>query len=166
MDMKLIFTHLEELLKSKEIRAAVLAHISEVTEAEKETEEVERARAGLASSARPDRSTAPAAPLAPAPVAPAPARAATEIVTEKVVTKNDVEEEQVFNSSTHRKEHARLSRRMSSIDPSQYPEMSRMWSGTRQDGSYCRIGKKSRRKANSSRVSSRATNRWMRPSPP
>ena len=39
----------------------------------------------------------------------------------------------LVNSSTHRKEHARLTRRMQSIDPDKYPEMLKMWNGNRQD---------------------------------
>ena len=39
----------------------------------------------------------------------------------------------VVNSSTHRKEHARLSRRMAHVDPAKFPEMARLWNGNRQD---------------------------------
>ena len=39
----------------------------------------------------------------------------------------------LVNSSTHRKEHARLGRRMAHIDPAKFPEMARLWNGNRQD---------------------------------
>lgn len=39
----------------------------------------------------------------------------------------------VVNSSTHRKEHARLTRRVASMDPAKFPEVHRMWGGNRKD---------------------------------
>lgn len=38
-----------------------------------------------------------------------------------------------INSSTHRAEHARLSRRLEKLDPAQFPNVARLWSGGRQD---------------------------------
>lgn len=38
-----------------------------------------------------------------------------------------------INSSTHRAAHARLNRRMSSIDPAKFPHMCKLWSGNRKD---------------------------------
>lgn len=39
----------------------------------------------------------------------------------------------VVNSSTHRNEHARLQRKMASLDETSFPHMHRLWGGTRQD---------------------------------
>lgn len=39
----------------------------------------------------------------------------------------------VINSSTHRKEHARLSRRVASMDADKFPEVHRLWGGNRKD---------------------------------
>ena len=39
----------------------------------------------------------------------------------------------VINSSTHRNEHARLVRRMQSVDIATCPEMRRLWNGSRKD---------------------------------
>ena len=39
----------------------------------------------------------------------------------------------VVNSSTHRKEHARLARKMTGIDEATAPEMCKLWNGSRQD---------------------------------
>ena len=43
-----------------------------------------------------------------------------------------------ITSSTHRREHARLTRRMERIDPVQFPNMAKLWSGTRKDWLYVR----------------------------
>lgn len=48
-------------------------------------------------------------------------------------SKHELSPSELVNSSTHRREHARLTRRMQSIDPEKYPEMIRMWNGNRQD---------------------------------
>lgn len=50
----------------------------------------------------------------------------------------DVDAEAVVNSSTHRNEHARLSRRMASLPEAEFPNMHRLWSGSRQD-SVCTL---------------------------
>ena len=47
--------------------------------------------------------------------------------------KPDAPDPQIVNSSTHRAAHARLSRRMSSCDTCDCPNMQRLWSGTRKD---------------------------------
>ena len=65
----------------------------------------------------------------------------TQLKEEKVKKEeekpNQVEPDQtpqeLCNSSTHRKEHARLTRRMASLDANTYPEMVRLWNGNRQD---------------------------------
>lgn len=41
-----------------------------------------------------------------------------------------------ITSSTHRREHARLTRRMERIDPVQFPNMAKLWSGARKDWLY------------------------------
>lgn len=46
---------------------------------------------------------------------------------------NPPPEASICNSSTHRREHARLSRRMAHIDPAKFPEMTRLWNGNRTD---------------------------------
>ena len=45
----------------------------------------------------------------------------------------ETECEDEVNSSTHRAAHARLSRRMERLDPAAFPQMSKLWSGTRKD---------------------------------
>lgn len=84
--------------------------------------EVEAAMAGRPAAANPKVSQQPPKPEKPKEVDP-------DIKT------NDGTEppSDMVNSSTHRREHARLTRRMQSIDPDKYPEMHRMWSGNRQD---------------------------------
>lgn len=49
---------------------------------------------------------------------------------EGAVDKTVIEE---INSSTHRAEHARLTRRMASIDVAKYPQMARLWAGSRKE---------------------------------
>ena len=44
------------------------------------------------------------------------------------------------NSSTHRREHARLSRRMQSLSEPEFPHMHRLWAGNRQDGLFQVVG--------------------------
>lgn len=44
---------------------------------------------------------------------------------------------EVVNSSTHRSEHARLVRKMASLDSTKYPEMSRLWAGGRKETCFC-----------------------------
>lgn len=42
--------------------------------------------------------------------------------------------EEMINSSTHRAAHARLARRMSAADVAKFPQMVKLWSGSRKDG--------------------------------
>lgn len=58
----------------------------------------------------------PAAPPTPSPTSVAPESGDSAV-----------------NSSTHRAAHARLNRRMSSIDPAKFPHMCKLWSGSRKD---------------------------------
>ena len=39
----------------------------------------------------------------------------------------------IINSATHRASHARLARRMSSLDPAECPHMQQLWAGSRKD---------------------------------
>lgn len=48
----------------------------------------------------------------------------------------DIHAEPVVNSSTHRNEHARLSRRMASLPEAENPNMHKLWSGSRQDSCF------------------------------
>lgn len=48
---------------------------------------------------------------------------------------NPAAKEEVVNSATHRAAHARLTRRMQSASAVDFPNMHRMWSGSRKDGS-------------------------------
>ena len=43
------------------------------------------------------------------------------------------EKEKPINSASHRASHARLSRKMASLDPAQFPHMTKLWSGNRKD---------------------------------
>lgn len=94
-----------------------------------ETTEVDAAEAGLPAPANPGKGGKGVKPEVAAPAvktekieeAPAPAAGVPEIV----------------NSSTHRSEHARLTRKMATIDSSKYPEMARLWAGGRKETCLC-----------------------------
>ena len=127
--------------------------------------EVDAARAGAPSSSKPGAAAVKPAPEKSSSRKPTPeicakdrnvhvdntvdktkpGKDAPEVKTEELEDEDhrsdagDCGEEKEVNSSTHRKEHARLSRRMASIDAAQYPEMVRLWNGSRKDcgGSNC-----------------------------
>eukprot|EP00435_Cladocopium_sp_Y103_P032601 s4001_g8.t1 len=119
-----------------------------------EREEVQAARDGAPSSSRPASRTA-AKPLEPKKVEE------TETENDKVKTKTEPKPEpttvkkeaedappgdaaapnsEIVNSSTHRKEHARLNRRMASTDAATHPEMVRLWQGNRSVGGLKNVG--------------------------
>ena len=74
-----------------------------------------RAEAGLSASSGSRRSSEASVPPPPEPE-----------------SKKDLEEgEPEVTSSTHRKEYMALTRRMESLDPEKFPEVSALWKGTR-----------------------------------
>lgn len=83
-----------------------------------------------AMESKPAVTTTPATPVAPtAPVSTPPA-VPTPPVVPTPTAKPEVEQ---VNSSTHRKEHARLTRKMQSLCESEFPHMHKLWAGNRQD---------------------------------
>ena len=57
-------------------------------------------------------------------------------MNEKALDAADEATEDEINSSTHRAAHARLNRRMEKLDPATFPQMSKLWNGTRKDYSF------------------------------
>ena len=107
-----------------------------------EREEVQAARDGAPSSSRP--ATKPVEPKTEEKTETENDKvkeAKAEEKPDKVVVKKEPEDAppgdsappklDIVNSSTHRKEHARLNRRMASIDATLHPEMARLWQGNR-----------------------------------
>ena len=120
LDKNQLMQQMVELLKDQDVRVAVFQYICETDFGHVAEAEAARARAGQPASSRPEK-------------VEAVPNVAAALANEKAAVGVKEDCEQVYNSSTHRKEHARLTRRMATIDSSQYPEMVRMWSGTRQD---------------------------------
>ena len=73
--------------------------------------------------------TAPPCGSSPSP-GPTPSKAE---MNEKALDAADEATEDEINSSTHRAAHARLNRRMEKLDPATFPQMSKLWNGTRKD---------------------------------
>ncbi|CAK9083364.1 Uncharacterized protein SCF082_LOCUS39572 [Durusdinium trenchii] len=107
--------------------------------------ELAAAKRGEAAASRPAQAAAqPAAlqvskgteavPPEPKPEEPEPAEPAEPAEAAEPGAEVDVVDPLltgVVNSSTHRKEHARLARRMANVDAAKFPEMSRLWAGNR-----------------------------------
>ena len=116
-------------------------------------ESVQDAEKGLPAPSRPKKRTrsekpvptASAPPKVSPSVAPAPVEAPPAATSPSLTSPNDSlagglsgenpegVKEPTINSSSHRAEHARLARRMERIDPSEFPNMAKLWSGTRKD---------------------------------
>ena len=64
-----------------------------------------------------------------------PARENQEVVETKPTDKSIIQDEGPgeINSSTHRAAHARLTRRMQTLDVSKFPQMARLWGGSRKE---------------------------------
>lgn len=119
--------------------------------------ELAAAKRGEAAASRPAQAAAqPAAlqvskgteavPPEPKPEEPEPAEPAEPAEAAEPGAEVDVVDPLltgVVNSSTHRKEHARLARRMANVDAAKFPEMSRLWAGNRQDSGFNRNVSKS-----------------------
>ena len=80
------------------------------------------------------------APTAVVPPAATPTHSPTSVVDSSAeglpvdpVGVKEPKDPKGINSSSHRAEHARLARRMERIDPSEFPNMAKLWSGTRKD---------------------------------
>ena len=116
------------MMKDESLRSAILNHIAGMSF----DREPVQAEVNDAVNGKP----APARPVAtPQTGAPVPSLAAT-VPSSSAVHPDaaaSAEAEEVVNSSSHRKEHARLTRRMVSIDPEKYPEMVKLWNGSRQE---------------------------------
>lgn len=142
---------LKDLATNPDIRAMMANALGLGPTGGTEDKEVASARRGEPASSRPGKPSGPTEDVKVEDVAsakgsdkpietktvPPPSDAASKTKSDPPNPSGNEEEspEEVINSSTHRKEHARLTRRMQSVDPATCPEMSRLWSnGTRQDG--------------------------------
>lgn len=131
VDLDTVLGCLTALMQCKDTREKILTHLGN-TSFDEDADAVEDARSGLPSSARPSQSSLAATPAAA--VAPEAIETPEEEAEEEAeVEEPAAEQAQVINSSSHRREHARLSRRMHGLCATKFPEMHRLWAGTRQD---------------------------------
>ena len=123
-----VLHYLTEMMKDESVRGAILNHIGQMNFDDKETK---GARAGDRHGGKTDLPRAVATPQNAAGTslaATVPSSSAAH--PDPVPASAEVEQ---CNSATHRKEHARLTRRMASVDAEKYPEMVKLWNGNRQD---------------------------------
>ncbi len=97
---------------------------------DEDEDEEARAKAGKAAGSKARKDELPKAVI---PVPPVPKDEEPPKEPEPAKTETPDVPEALVNSSTHRKEHARLTRRVASLDPEKFPEIHRMWGGNRQD---------------------------------
>jgi hypothetical protein len=79
--------------------------------------------------------TPPSEPSAPVatPAANPPTASPPPTVPSDTSTPPETSTGGMVNSSTHRASHARLARRMASLDPAECPHMQQLWAGSRKD---------------------------------
>ena len=126
-------SHIQHTLQDPKLRAVISNVAPQLLSAFATSgdAELDNARDGKPSSSRPSPATTPAT-KGPVDVKPA----FTPIPTKGDPSPADpaAPNEEAINSSTHRAAHARLARRMSSCDVAKFPQMAKLWSGSRKDG--------------------------------
>lgn len=139
-------SHIKEVVSDPNMRKMLQNLAPKLLDALGDDHEVDRAKNGLPSSARVSKPTPSAVPPNP-PVAPPkmtpeapkhvdlPASSPHPSPTSAGGSGDGSggDEGKEINSSTHRAAHARLARRMSSCDPVKFPQMTKLWSGTRKE---------------------------------
>lgn len=142
-------SHIKEVVSDPNMRKMLQNLAPKLLDALGDDHEVERAKNGLPSSARVSKPTPSAVPPNPpvvpssktAPPAPAPKHVDPPALSPHPSPTSaggsgdgsGGDEGKEINSSTHRAAHARLARRMSSCDPVKFPQMTKLWSGTRKE---------------------------------
>ena len=139
-------SHIQHLMQNEKMRDVIAALAPQLLTAfpqpvvSKEPTELENAKDGLPASSKPDCPNK----VAKRPVKPTftPEQESTPALNELPETPvadptpsptSVAPENELINSSTHRAAHARLNRRMASIDPTKFPQMCKLWSGSRKD---------------------------------
>lgn len=116
---------LQELVTDPEIRKQLPAFLQDTFSKDIEKElDADRVKKEVAVKAE----------LPETPTLAATAKAKAAAATKPEAEPNGPEkDEDTCNSSTHRNEHARLTRRMATLDEAKYPEIAKLWQGNRKE---------------------------------
>lgn len=124
-------SHIQHTLQDPKLRAVISNVAPQLLSAFATSgdAELDNARDGKPSSSR---------PTTPAPTEPVDVKPAFTPIPNKGDPAPPADpaapNEEMINSSTHRAAHARLARRMSAADVAKFPQMVKLWSGSRKDG--------------------------------
>ena len=151
-------SHIKDVVSDPNMRQLLHALAPKLLHALGDDQEVERAKNGLPASSRLSKAATPSVrpdpPVIPAPpkMPPAPKKSAAPPAKSPDPSPTSAAGSGdghggggggvgsgEINSSTHRAAHARLARRMSGCDPVQFPQMAKLWAGTRKERSLFSI---------------------------
>lgn len=139
-------SHIKNVVSDPQMRKMLQNLAPKLLDALGDDREVERAQNGLPASSmskaappavRPDPVPPPNLKIAPSPPKPAVATPCADPSPTSAGGSGDGSGEgsdgKEINSSTHRAAHARLARRMQACDPVKFPQMTKLWAGTRKE---------------------------------
>ena len=130
-------SHIKSLVDDPKMRGVIQSLAPQLLTVLGSEKEVEKAKAGEPASSRPGlpapTPVEPAAPEIADPMPPPPIPSKREKGSSSPTEGSPGGDMEEVNSSTHRAAHARLSRRMERCTAISFPNMTRLWNGTRKD---------------------------------